>query len=119
MLFKVDENLPEELAADLRLSGHDAHACHTEGLQGAADPAVFARVCPEQRVLITFDLDFSDIRIYAPGTHSGIILFRLRQQDIDSVKAAMRRVLADIPMDDLIGNLVIVEELRIRIRRIP
>jgi Domain of unknown function (DUF5615) len=32
-----------------------------------------------RRFLITQDLDFSDVRRYAPGTHHGLLLVRLPQ----------------------------------------
>lgn len=117
MLFKLDENLPNELAARLLAQGHDAHTCHQEGLQGAQDPSVANRAFAEQRMLVTFDLDFSDARKYPPGSHPGIIILRLRHQDIDHVIIAVEGLLDGIPLDDLIGNLVIVEDTRIRIRR--
>ncbi len=31
----------------------------------------------ERRLLVTQDLDFSDIRKYAPGTHHGLVVVRL------------------------------------------
>ena len=36
MKFKLDENLPIELAADLRISGYDVDTVIDEGLRGAA-----------------------------------------------------------------------------------
>ena len=39
MKFKIDENLPAELAADLRAAVHEADTVHDEGLTGAADSA--------------------------------------------------------------------------------
>ncbi|MHB8618329.1 MAG: DUF5615 family PIN-like protein [Chloroflexota bacterium] len=35
MKFKVDENLPREVADILENAGHDAETVHTEHLQGA------------------------------------------------------------------------------------
>jgi len=38
--FKLDENLPVELAAELRAMGHDTDTVADEGLCGEADPAI-------------------------------------------------------------------------------
>ena len=38
MKFKIDENLPGELVADLRELGHDAETVFDEQLSGAKDP---------------------------------------------------------------------------------
>lgn len=40
MRFKLDENLPVELASDLRGMGYDVETVYDEGFRGAADPAV-------------------------------------------------------------------------------
>jgi len=37
MRIKLDENLPENLAASLETLGHDIHTTRQEGLAGAAD----------------------------------------------------------------------------------
>ena len=37
MRFKIDENLPGELAADLRQAGHEADTVSDQGMSGAAD----------------------------------------------------------------------------------
>lgn len=117
MQFKLDENLPNDLAMDLRSAGHDTTTCFDEGINGTADPKVFKHSVREQRILVTFDLDFSDVRSYPPGSHARIIVFRLRRQDIESTRTAMARTLATVAESDLTGNLVIVEPTRIRIRR--
>jgi predicted nuclease of predicted toxin-antitoxin system len=44
---------------------------------GAADVDLWSAAQTEQRCLITQDLDFSDARKFAPGTHAGLILVRL------------------------------------------
>ena len=117
MRFKLDENLPQALAQDLSGAGHDAVTCADEGLGGVRDPIVAHHAQEEGRVLITFDLDFSDIRRYAPGTHPGIIVLRLRRQDIVSCSSALSRLLGSVAEDDIRRNLIIVEESRVRVRR--
>ena len=37
MKFKLDENLPAELLADLRAAGHAAESVPDEGITGATD----------------------------------------------------------------------------------
>ncbi len=39
MKFKIDENLPQEVAAVLRGSGHDAVSVFDQALSGKATPA--------------------------------------------------------------------------------
>jgi len=50
-----------------------------EGLAGKDDPAVWQAAQESGRFLITQDLDFSDVRRFAPGTHRGLLLVGLHQ----------------------------------------
>ena len=117
MRFKLDENMPRLLAAELCAAGHDAHTCQDEGIDGAGDPAIARHASEQGRVLITGDLDFSDIRIYPPGSCPGIIRVRLSLPNIPSIRAAIARVFVLVPEVEIHGNLVVVDENRIRIRR--
>lgn len=66
MLFKIDESLPVEAAILLRGRGYDAATVHDEALQGCPDATIYQACQREQRVLISIDKDFADIRRYPP-----------------------------------------------------
>ena len=74
MLFKVDENLPEEIAGLLAGFGHEAKTVNDQLLQGAEDSVLIEECDRENRIIITLDTDFSDIRTYPPWEHEGIII---------------------------------------------
>jgi predicted nuclease of predicted toxin-antitoxin system len=60
--FKVDENLPFEVALELNAAGHDALTVGQQSLSGQPDPRI-AQVCQsEGRALLTLDQGFADIR---------------------------------------------------------
>lgn len=114
--FKVDENLPVELTDALRAAGHDALSVLDQGLGGAEDPDV-ASVCRrENRILMTLDLGFGDIRSYRPGQHAGIVVLRPRTQEKHHLLAVLQRLLPILARESIAGALWIVEESRIRIR---
>ena len=116
MRFKVDENLPVEVADELRAIGHDAATVGQQNLGGASDTRV-AEVCRrEQRTLVTLDLDFSDIRKYAPEEYAGLIVLRLSRQDKPHVLAVARRMFPLLLRQPLAGRLWIVEEQGVRMR---
>ncbi len=77
MKIKLDENLPHRLATVLKGLGHQVHTAHEERLIGHADAEIWQAAQKESRFLITQDLDFSDTRRFAPGSHHGILLVRL------------------------------------------
>ncbi len=77
MRFKLDENLPIELAELFRRSGHDAQTVFDEGLAGAEDAEIASVCVRERRAVVTLDMDFADIRAYPPPEYAGIVVFRL------------------------------------------
>lgn len=113
--FKVDENLPTEVAELLRQDGHDAMTVYEQQLGGRPDTDI-SEVCKaETRALITLDLDFSNIRAYPPHEHPGIIVLRLDRQDKASVLSAIASALPLLSHEPLSGHLWIVEADRVRI----
>jgi predicted nuclease of predicted toxin-antitoxin system len=115
--FKLDENLPADLATHLRDKGHDAEGVVDEGLGGEDDPPVLAAATAEGRVLLTFDLDFADVRNYPPGTHGGIVVFRLQDQRWRTLEGPVTRLLASGNLESLEKGLAIVDETRVRCKR--
>jgi predicted nuclease of predicted toxin-antitoxin system len=115
MKFKSDENLPEEVVGLLRSAGHDAHSVLEEGIGGAPDETI-SEVCRrEERILLTLDLDFADIRTYPPFEHQGIIVIRLRRQDKHSVLTMIPRILELLKTEEVRHKLWIVDESKTRI----
>ena len=47
----------------LRRHGHDAVHLREEGLHRAPDEQVFAKALAEDRIVLTFDLDFGDLAV--------------------------------------------------------
>jgi predicted nuclease of predicted toxin-antitoxin system len=116
MRFKVDENLPAEVAELLRAAGHDALTVLDEKLGGRPDPAIGQVIKDEKRALVTLDLDFADIRAYPPGEYAGLIALRPTMQDKPSVLALIRRVITLLNTEPLTGTLWVVDETSVRIR---
>ena len=96
--------------------GHDAHSVVQQSLGGQPDERVIDVCRREARVLITLDLDFSNILAYPPADFTGIVVLRLSDQAHATVKAAIQRVLDITTQEPIAGKLWIVEERRIRIR---
>ncbi len=114
--FKIDENLPLDIAQLLRQEGYDAMTVSEQQLSGASDPEVIAICQQEKRILITLDTDFTDIRTYPPNAFSGLIVLRLKQQDKPYIMNVISRLIRLLPDASLEHRLWIVEEKGIRIR---
>ena len=115
MKVKLDENLPESCRAVLAEFDCDATTVREEGLAGSEDAGVIAAVRAEQRMLLTLDRGFGDIRAYPPGSHDGIVVLRLHDQRTEFVLRALRVFLKDHRLDDLRGCVVVVQRGVIRI----
>ncbi|MEW6201045.1 MAG: DUF5615 family PIN-like protein [bacterium] len=116
MKIKLDENMPFDFAELLCSAGHNTTTVVEERLSGEKDPLIVKRAAEEERLLITFDLDFGDIRSYPIGTHAGIVVFRLHDQRWAVLKEPAERLIASGLLDRLSHGLAIVDESRIRLR---
>ncbi len=117
MRFKLDENLHCDAVQLLLDSGHDAMSLFEQGMSGHKD-ADIAQVCKaEDRVLLTQDLDFTDVRLYPPQDYPGIVVFRLSNQSWNAgLLPALRRLIPLLQPRNLTGCLWIVDDSRVRIR---
>ncbi|MGB9775134.1 MAG: DUF5615 family PIN-like protein [Anaerolineae bacterium] len=114
--FKVDENLPVEVAEYLQQAGYDARTVWEEGVSGVSD-AVIADIClREKRVLLTLDTDFADIRRYPSEDYPGLVVLRLRRQEKPYVLRVVSRLLPMFRVEPVKGRLWVVEEERVRIQ---
>jgi predicted nuclease of predicted toxin-antitoxin system len=115
MQFKTDENVQPSAADLLRTGGHDVQTVWDESLRGTSD-ANLANVCRnEKRALITFDLDFANIRAFPPADYSGIIVLRLGSLAQLHVVQTLERLLPLLKTQPLAGLLWIVDEQSVRV----
>jgi predicted nuclease of predicted toxin-antitoxin system len=103
----------------LRASGHDATHLRDEGLQRLPNGQVFAKAVAEDRIVITFDLDFGEILAASHGQLTSVILFRLHDTRTDRVIQRLAHVLATSGDALTHGAIIVVEDARHRVRRLP
>src|SRR5271169_292693 len=115
MNIKLDENLPLRLATLLKGLGHDVHTLHDELLVGCADREIWEATQKESRFLITQDLDFSDLRQFAPGSHHGILLVRLRSPSRRDLIERIEGLFQKGSVGEWAGCFVVATERKIRV----
>ena len=71
MRLKLDENLSRHLKPILAGLGHDVLTAADENLLSRPDTVIAAAAFKEERILLTLDIEFADLRKYPPGTHPG------------------------------------------------
>jgi predicted nuclease of predicted toxin-antitoxin system len=119
MKAKLDENLPLQIASRLRMLGHDVHTTQDEGLSGSSDLDLWSATQREGRTLITQDLDFSDRRRFAPGTHHGIVLIRLRSPSRLRLVERIEEIFQYEVVGIWEGCFVVVTDQKVPVRRAP
>ncbi|HWY76028.1 MAG TPA: DUF5615 family PIN-like protein [Verrucomicrobiae bacterium] len=117
MKVKLDENLPESLLHTLGALGHDVDNVRIEGLSGQADADIWRAAQTAERFLITQDLDFSDIRKFAPGTHHGLMLVRLRAPGRLALAARIAVAFRDVTVASWARCFVLLTDHKLRIQR--
>ena len=118
MRFKVDERLHVEVVDLLRGQGHDALTVFDQGLRGRGGHDIADMCRSENRVLLSLDLDFSNILMFPPENYPGLIVLRLHKKSRAAVRHVVTRVMDHLNKEPLAGRLWIVDEHRIRIHRV-
>lgn len=119
MRFIADMCMDVRVASWLNSQGHDATHLRDEGLQRLPNGGVFEKAIAESRVVVTFDLGFSEIVALSKGRKTGVILFRLRNTRTSFVIRRLSDVIAECADALMRGAIVIVEEARHRVREFP
>lgn len=117
MKIKLDENIPNRLTCALQSFGHAVDTVLQEGLTGRSDDEIWEAVQREKAFFITQDLDFSDVRKFIPGTHSGLLLIRLREPGRDALFYKVLSLFESENIEDWNSLFVVATEHKIRIRR--
>lgn len=117
MRFLADKNFLRDAVEALRQSGHDVVWICTEA-PGSADSVVLQMAQADDRILLTFDLDFGELAVRSGLPSSiGVILFRLKL--ISSAQVAEIAIAALASRSDWSGHFTVIEADRIRMRPLP
>jgi predicted nuclease of predicted toxin-antitoxin system len=117
MKVKLDENLPEAFIAALVALGHDVDNVILEGFAGQNDGIIWKAAQDSGRFLITQDLDFSDIRKFAPGTHYGLMLVRLRNPGRKALAERIAKAFTFQDAESWAQCFVLLTDSKLRVRR--
>ena len=119
MRFLADMCVDVRIVEWLLEKGHDAVHLRDEGFHRMPNGEIFEKGIKEDRVILTFDLDFAEIAALTSGEKASVVLFRLKNTRTQNVINHLSKVLQD-SMDDLEkGAVVVVEEFRHRVRYLP
>jgi predicted nuclease of predicted toxin-antitoxin system len=114
---KIDEDQPLQTLDLLAEKGYEATTLVRQGWQGLPDEELWSRVQTEGRWLITADKGFADLRAHPPGTHAGVLLFRLEPESRRAYLDLARRTLEALDLAAVPGAVVVASPAGIRIRK--
>jgi predicted nuclease of predicted toxin-antitoxin system len=119
MKFLADMGVSMSTLSVLRQHGHEATHLREQGLMRMADPDIVAKARREERVILTFDLDFGEIMALSGDAIPSIILFRMRNQTPKVVTPRLLWVIQECEEPLLAGSFVTVEDYGYRLRHLP
>jgi predicted nuclease of predicted toxin-antitoxin system len=119
MRFFADMCVDVRAVKWLDQKGYDATHLRDEGLHRMPNGEIFKKAINEDRIVITFDLDFAEIAALTEGKKASVILFRLRNTRTPHVIERLSTVIENSSEALEKGAVVVVEESRHRVRFLP
>lgn len=119
MKFLVDMPVTPQAVAHLRAKGHDAVHASAIGLRAKPDSEILERARTEERIVVTADLDYPRLLALLKTEGPGLVLFRGGSYSDAEMLALLDRVLAQSNALDLERSISVVDQYRIRRRRLP
>lgn len=108
----IDENIRSEIFSFLETSGHDVKKLPA----GVSDAEVAKCASAEGRIIVTHDLDFSNIFVYPPKSYAGIIVVRISPPLASALKMALANLFSSLRPEDFNKRLIILEPGGFRLR---
>lgn len=119
MKLLLDMGLAPRTADFLQALGHDADHIGKRGLPRLPDAEIMALAVREDRVVVTFDLDFSRIIALQRHVQPSVILFRLERSTTDAINSLLASLLTSYEAELQAGAIIVVDPGRLRIRSLP
>ncbi len=120
MRFLIDQCLSPDFAEVLAEAGHDVVHLRDVGMQRANDREVLDFTRTQDRVLVSADTDFGTLLAQSAARRPSVVIFRRTTRRRATAQAGL--LLANLAviseaLDE--GSVVVLEEARLRVRRLP
>ena len=118
--FLLDQNVPISITPWLQEEHPLWTIQHVNelGFQGKPDSFLYQWAQENNAIVITYDEDFADARMYPLGKHHGVIRLRVWPTTIEKTKDALERLFLTVKEEDLKYSLTIIDNHKIRVRHI-
>jgi len=119
MRFLADMPISLKTVPYLKQKGYDVYYLREKGLQSIFDDKIVQIARKEERSVLTTDLDFGYLMSISREKFPSIILLRLNDERAENVNILLEKYLTEIESHLNEGAIVVFEETRIRIRKLP
>lgn len=119
MKYLVDMGISPKAVLFLKSLGHEAVHLQELHLDHLTDPEIMKKARNEGMVILTHDLDFSELVANSGDSLPSVIVFRLRNMRPENVSRYLEIVATEYENDLTKGAIISVTEGKIRVRSIP
>lgn len=116
--FKLDENIPKSSLSIFSSKGVNAENVYNEGVSGCTDKKLIKICEKENRILVSQDLDFSDINLLRNTKIRGVVILRIKNQSSEKVNKTLIRFLNYLETRDINRQIIILDENKLRIKEL-
>jgi predicted nuclease of predicted toxin-antitoxin system len=116
--FVIDEDIPRSTGIILKENGYDILDIRDHGLRGEKDEKIYEFAQENGAVVLTGDRGFGNTQRFPLGEHNGIVVTNFpNEMPTSMINQQLLVRLKHINEDDYKGNIIIIDPLKIRIRR--
>lgn len=116
----LDQNIPLMVAVWLREQRPSWHVDHVNelGFAGKPDEFLYRWAQDHKSIIVTFDEHFADARSHVLGSHHGVVRLRVWPTTVEATILVLSRLLEKVTERDWRGSLIIVDNQKIRVRKL-
>lgn len=116
--FVIDEDISRSTSNILERNDYSVLDIRDHYLRGCDDDVIFKFAQDNKAILLTGDLGFANILKFPLNSHYGIIVLHFPNEiSTDQINKILISSLSSISESDFVGNLIIIEPNKIRIKR--
>jgi predicted nuclease of predicted toxin-antitoxin system len=116
--FVIDEDIPRSTGIILKENGYDILDIRDHGLRGEKDEKIYEFAQENGAVVLTGDRGFGNTQRFPLGEHNGIVVTNFpNEMPTSMINQQLLVRLKHINEDDYKGNVIIIDPLKIRIRK--
>jgi predicted nuclease of predicted toxin-antitoxin system len=119
MKFLADMGISKKCVLWLRRKGYDVIHLSEQGLQRMTDKDIYQKAALEGRIILTIDLDFSNIAAFSKAKLPSVIIFRLSNESGENVINHLSPLIERYCKELTDGTIVSVEDKKARLRKLP